>query len=67
MKPLIPVVSIIGLALVIVPPIVYLAGAIDKSSMTSLMLVGTIVWFVTAPFWLGRKADDGSGQQRGGA
>lgn len=54
MRILIPLVSIIGLALVIVPACLYLADAVDKPRMQSLMLVGTVLWFVSAPLWMGR-------------
>ena len=55
MKTLLPIVSYLGLALVIVPPLAYLAGAMDKSIMSSVMLAGTIVWFASVPFWMNRK------------
>lgn len=48
------VISFIGLILVLGPALAYLAGSIDKSQMTSIMFVGTIAWFVTVPFWMGR-------------
>ncbi len=56
MKKLLPALSGVGLALVIVPACLYLTGSIIKSQMQSLMLVGTILWFVTAPLWMGKKA-----------
>lgn len=55
MKSLLPVIALLGLALVIAPPVVYLVGGTDvltKSTMTTLMLIGTIAWFATAPFWM---------------
>jgi hypothetical protein len=55
MKKLVPLVSIIGLALVIVPACLYLAEAVDKPRMQSLMLAGTLLWFVSAPLWLGKN------------
>jgi hypothetical protein len=55
MKILAVIVSFLGLALVLLPSILYLASAIDKANMNSLMLVGTIVWFVAVPFWMDRK------------
>lgn len=56
MRIVLTIVSWLGLALVIVPSMAYLAGSIDKSGMTALMLAGTIVWFGSAPFWMGRTA-----------
>jgi hypothetical protein len=56
MKTLLPIASYIGLGLVIGAPLAYLAGSLDKGTMTTLMLIGTIIWFVTVPFWMGRNA-----------
>ena len=53
MKRVMPIVSFLGLALVIAPAILYLAGSIGKEAMHSLMLAGTIAWFISAPFWTG--------------
>lgn len=55
MRKLIPLVSVIALALVIVPACLYLADAIYKPVMQSLMLAGTALWFISAPFWLGKN------------
>ncbi len=57
MKTLMPLVSYVGLALVFIPAVAYLLGSVDKSAMTNLMLAGTIVWFGSVPFWMGRNAD----------
>lgn len=54
MKRMIPLISAAALALIIVPPCLYLADAIHKPGMQSLMLAGTILWFVSA-FWLGNN------------
>jgi hypothetical protein len=58
MKILMPLVSCIGLALVFVPALAYLAGSLEKGAMTSIMLAGTIIWFGSVPFWMGRKAPE---------
>lgn len=58
MKKLLPFVSLLGLALVILAPALYLAGSTDKQSMTTAMLVGTLLWFGTVPFWLGKKPSE---------
>lgn len=55
MKTWLPFVSAIALTLVIVPACLYFPGAIDKPRMQSLMLLGTILWFASAPFWLGKR------------
>lgn len=55
MKKLIPIISLAGLALVIVPACLYLAGVMDKPQMKMLMLAGTLLWFLSAPLWMGKK------------
>ena len=55
MKVVLPIISFIGLALVIGAPIVYLVGSLDKDLMKHLMLAGTILWFASVPFWMGKK------------
>lgn len=54
MKKLLPAISFAGLALIIVPACLYLAGFTDKPQMKTLMLVGTVLWFVSAPLWMGK-------------
>ena len=51
------IVSFIGLALAFVPSLAYLAGSMEKGAMVNVMLAGTIVWFVTVPFWMDRKSE----------
>lgn len=58
MKRLLPWVSILGLVLVTAPPVAYLADGVEKAAMTNLMLLGTIIWFATVPFWMGRQPDE---------
>ena len=55
MKKLLPVISSLGLALIIVPACLYLGGSIAKTQMEVLMLVGTVLWFASAPLWMGRN------------
>ena len=56
MKTALKVISFLALALIIVPPILYLASAMEKSSMGTVMIVGTVLWFATVPFWMGKSA-----------
>jgi hypothetical protein len=54
MKPFLKVISFVALGLVIIPPVLYLAGSLAKPPMISLMLAGTLLWFATVPWWMGR-------------
>lgn len=58
MKSILKLLSWAALGLVIIPPVLYLAGGLAKPAMSSLMLVGTLLWFATVPFWMGRDATD---------
>jgi len=51
-RTLIPIIAILGLALVIGPAILYLADVLEKDTMKAMMLAGTATWFVSAPFWM---------------
>ena len=48
-------VSSLALAGIIVPPALYLAGSLSLPAVKVWMLVATVVWFVTVPFWMGRE------------
>ncbi len=54
MKILLSTISFAGLTLIIVPACLYLAGFTAKPQMQTLMFVGTLLWFVTAPLWMGK-------------
>ncbi|MBN1481390.1 hypothetical protein JXA70_14045 [candidate division KSB1 bacterium] len=47
--------SLIGLLLTIVPAFLVFSGTIIIESHYTLMLIGTVVWFLSAPFWMLRK------------
>ena len=47
--------SLIALAVIFLLPILYFLDLIDRLLMHRGMLVATLVWFVTVPFWMGRK------------
>jgi hypothetical protein len=58
MKTLPKLISFTALALVIIPPILYLVGSLGKPPMTTLMLIGTLAWFATVPLWMGRRESE---------
>ncbi len=49
-------VSFAGLGLTVVPAFLLFAGVISWSVHAALMLVGTLVWFASAPFWMHGEA-----------
>ena len=48
-------VSLVALAATIVPSLLYVAGMIGHEPVKWLALLGTIVWFIATPMWVGRK------------
>lgn len=48
-------ISLIGLALVVIPAFLVFAGIIDWERHALLMLLGTLLWFGSAPFWMKDK------------
>ncbi|MCK5455490.1 MAG: hypothetical protein KAI45_00095 [Melioribacteraceae bacterium] len=55
MKSLLKLVSLIGLVVTIVPAFLVFTDVITLSNSKVLMMVGTILWFVSAPFWMNKK------------
>ena len=46
------IISSIGLGLTVVPALLVFAGTIDWRTHAVLMMIGTLLWFLTAPFWM---------------
>ena len=55
MKNVLKLGSFAGLALTVVPAFFVFAGAITWDLHAALMLIGTVLWFGTAPFWMKEK------------
>ncbi len=49
------IVSFTGLALTLIPSIMVFSNGFDLDSCKNLMLLGTILWFGTSPFWMNKK------------
>lgn len=45
-------ISILTIVLVLLFPVLTLIGVLFLDQMKSYMLIGSIVWFVLAPFWI---------------
>lgn len=49
------ILSLIGLLLTIVPAFLVFFDKLLLEQHYTLMLIGTLVWFLSAPFWMLRK------------
>jgi len=52
MKYLLKIGSFLGLALTVVPAFFVFSGALTFDTHATLMGIGAVLWFITAPFWL---------------
>lgn len=48
------VVSLVALLATVVPCILFFLGLVDHSAVKVAALVGTVVWFISTPFWMNR-------------
>jgi high-affinity Fe2+/Pb2+ permease len=55
MQSFLKILSYLGLALTVVPSFLVFSGVIDLSYHKMLMLIGTLLWFLTAPFWMNKQ------------
>ena len=56
MKFILKILSAVGLVLTVVPSFMVFNGSITLEMHKWLMLLGTILWFSTAPFWMNKEA-----------
>ncbi len=57
MKKIAEIVSYLSLVLVIGAPLLFYAQAITLEKNIVLMNIATVVWFVSATCWMGRKKE----------
>lgn len=57
MRIILQIISMIALAMAIIPSVVYFSGSMELERVKTLMLVATVVWFAVTPFWMGRKKE----------
>lgn len=55
MQSILKIISYIGLLLTVVPAFLVFSGVIELSFHKTLMFIGTLLWFITAPFWMNRQ------------
>jgi hypothetical protein len=58
MKRAAQIVSYLGLAATLLPPMLFFADRIDLPTTRACMLAAAVLWFITAPFWMEHKATE---------
>jgi hypothetical protein len=61
MRPILQIVSLLALIALTFPSMIFLAGRMELNTVKWIMLVASIVWFVTATPWMWK--DNGADQQ----
>ena len=54
------IISWISLIALIAPSVLFLAGRMELPQVKSIMLIATIVWFVSGTMWMWPKESDSS-------
>ncbi len=58
MKLIAQVISWLALAVLLLPSLLFLFGALDNlDAVKTIMLIATVVWFVAAALWMGRSEE----------
>lgn len=58
MKTILKTISFAALALTLAPSFLVFWGYIEPSLSKTLMLIGTIIWFVTASYWINNSEEE---------
>lgn len=58
MEKIIKFISFIALALNLIPAFLVFQEIITPDQCKTLMFIGTVVWFITAPMWMNKKAEE---------
>jgi len=64
MRSILQIISLLALIALTLPSVIFLAGNMELNTVKWLMLVATIVWFVTATGWMWK--DNGTESQQAG-
>ncbi len=57
MKTILKLVSLMGLLITIVPSFLVFADVISLDTNKLLMILGTLFWFISVPFWMDKKVE----------
>ena len=57
MKIILIIISFIGLLLTVLPAFLVFSKTISWNLYITLIFIGTMIWFLTAPFWM-KKEDE---------
>jgi hypothetical protein len=50
--------SLLGLLIMLIPSILLIYDSISEEKVNVWVMIGTVLWFLSASFWMGRKGED---------
>lgn len=59
MKAFLKIISLLGLVLNIIPALLVFNNVISFDIYKTMMLYGTTMWFISAPFWVNKNRETG--------
>lgn len=59
MKIILKILSVLGLLFTVIPSVLVFYTVIDKQTHFVLMVIGFVLWFGSAPFWMKGPSLDG--------
>ena len=54
-KTVLQIVSWAACAATVVPAFLFLAGSMQLDTVKQMMMITTVIWFLTASFWMGKE------------
>ena len=66
MKTILAILSWVSLLLLVAAPILFYVGRVSLETNKVLMLLATIIWFASAPGWMGRDTVGDSHRRKDG-
>jgi len=57
MRLVLQVISWIALAMTVLPSVAYFSGNMELDRVKWLLVLATVVWFATTPFWMDKKEE----------
>ena len=62
MKTFAKIASFVALAVTMVPCALYFTGTIEHDAVKWISLVGTVMWFIVTPLWMGHELPVDAGE-----
>ena len=55
MRTITQIISWISLVVLVLPSLLFLAGTMELETVKKIMLLMTVIWFISASLWMGKE------------